>query len=107
MIELNSKQRKILEKEAHHLEPVVLIGGAGVTDSLVKMVDKCLSNHELIKVKFNEYKEEKLELSKKIESETNSTLVRVIGNIATFYRAKEEILERKYEKLLAKVLQRV
>ena len=103
MIELSSKQRKNLEKAAHHLESVVLVGGAGVTDSLVKMVDKCLADHELIKVKFNEYKEEKLELSKKIESETNSTLVRVIGNIATFYRAKDEILKRQYEKLLQRV----
>jgi RNA-binding protein len=103
MIELTSKQRKVLEKAAHHLEPVVLVGGAGVTDALVSMVDKCLSAHELIKVKFNEYKEEKQELSKKIEAETDSTLVRIIGNIATFYRAKDEILQRKYEKLLQRV----
>ena len=103
MIELNSRQRKILEKAAHHLEPLVIVGGAGVTEALVKMVDKCLSDHELIKVKFNEYKEEKQELSKKIESETDSTLVRIIGNIATFYRAKDEILERKYEKLIQRM----
>ena len=54
MIELNSKERKTLEKAAHDLQPVVIVGGAGVTEGLVKMVDSSLAVHELIKVKFNE-----------------------------------------------------
>ena len=31
MIEFTSKQRKALEKLAHDLQPVVIVGGAGVT----------------------------------------------------------------------------
>ena len=38
MEELNSKQRKILEKYANNLNPVVIIGGNGVTESVTEKV---------------------------------------------------------------------
>ena len=90
MIELTSKQRKELEKAAHDLQPVVIVGGAGVTDGVMDMVDKSLAAHELIKVKFNEYKDEKQELTQQICEKTDATLVRIIGNIAILFREKEE-----------------
>lgn len=104
MIELNSKQRKLLEKEAHNLSPVVIIGGSGVTDGLINMVDQTLSSHELIKVKFNDYKDEKQELTNTILEKTDSTLVRLIGNVLILYRPAKDIDNQKYEKQLLKVL---
>lgn len=97
MIELTSKQRKILEKAAHDLQPVVIVGGAGVTEGVVKMVDTSLACHELIKIKFNEYKEERHELTSDICNETNATLVRIIGNVAILYREAEKEDDRKYK----------
>lgn len=97
MIELNSKERKILEKAAHDLQPVVIVGGAGVTEGLVKMVDSSLAVHELIKVKFNEYKDEKVELVNQICNQVNSTLVRIIGNVAILYRQAEKPEDRKFD----------
>lgn len=90
MIEITSKQRKELEKLAHDLQPVVIVGGAGVTDGVMDMIDKSLAAHELIKVKFNEYKDEKQELVQQICEKTDATLVRIIGNIAILFREKEE-----------------
>lgn len=89
MIELTSKQRKALEKQAHDLNPVVIIGQHGVTENLLKMVEDSLKTHELIKVKFNEYKDDKREYSEDIANRTDSNLVRVIGNVAIFYRQNE------------------
>ncbi len=86
MIELSSKQRKELEKVAHDLQPVVIVGGAGVTDGVIGMVDNSLTAHELIKIKFNEYKDEKQELTAQICQSTDATLVRIIGNIAILFR---------------------
>lgn len=102
MIELTSKQRKYLEKEAQPLSPLVLIGGAGLTDEQIKQITTVLKDHELIKVKFNEYKDEKKELSSSIASQTDSILVRIIGNVATFYRQSDNPETRKYAKGLAK-----
>lgn len=90
MIELTSKQRKEFEKAAHDLQPVVIIGGAGVTEGLTKMVNDSLAAHELIKIKFNDYKDEKVELTKKICEETDATLIRIIGNVAILFREKED-----------------
>ena len=90
MIELTSKQRKELEKIAHDLQPVVIVGGAGVTDGVIDMVDNSLEAHELIKVRFNEYKDEKKELTQQLCEKTDAALVRIIGNVAILYREKEE-----------------
>ena len=90
MMVLTSKQRKSLEKQAHDLSPVVIIGQQGVTENLVKMVEDSLKAHELIKVKFNEYKDDKREYSEDIANRTDSNLVRVIGNVAIFYRQNED-----------------
>ena len=86
MIELTSKQRKNLEKLAHDLQPVVIVGGAGVTDGVISMVDNSLAAHELIKIKFNEYKDEIRELTSKLCEKTDATLVRIIGFTVILFR---------------------
>lgn len=102
MIELNSKQRKILEKAAHDLEPVVIIGGGGLSEGVVQMTDLQLKAHELIKVCFNEFKDEKKELSESLASQCGATLVRIIGNRAILYREAEEPEKRNFVKALSK-----
>lgn len=100
MIELTSKQRKILEKNAQGLSTLVQVGGAGVTAEQEKQIERLLGEHELIKVKFNEFKDEKRELSNLVAEKTSSTLVRIIGNVAIFYKPAKEPKDRKYEKEL-------
>ena len=99
-MELNSKQRKVLEKAAHNLQPLVIVGGSGVTENLLKMADTTLADHELVKVKFNDYKDEKQELSEQIRDFCNACLVRIIGNVAVFYRPAEKPEDRRFEKAL-------
>ena len=67
-MELTSKQRKYLEKLAHNLNPVVIVGGAGVTEGVEQMVNNTLASHELIKIKYNEYKDDKVELTNSLIS---------------------------------------
>lgn len=97
MIELNSKQRKLLEKAAHDLQPVVIIGGAGLTDGVIGMTAASLTAHELIKVKFNEYKDEKKELTEELCLKTDATLVRIIGNVAILFRPALKEEDRKFK----------
>ena len=63
MTELTSKQRKVLEKFAQPMSALVQIGGAGLTEAQVAQIDRCLADHELIKVKFNEFKDDKKDLT--------------------------------------------
>ena len=62
-MEINAKQRKFLEKNAQGLNALVQVGGAGVTENQIAQISRLLEEHELIKVKFNEFKDEKRELS--------------------------------------------
>lgn len=99
MNELNSGQRRKLKSLAHHLEPVVMVGQKGITESLSKAVDKALSDHELIKIKFVDFKDEKRELTGEIISSTNAGLVGIIGNIAILYRENPDMPAKERIKL--------
>jgi RNA-binding protein len=92
---LKGSQRKSLRAQAHHLKPLVMIGAKGVTDQIVGSVDIALNDHELIKVKFGEFKETKKEISEEIAKVTHSHLVGLIGNIAIFYRRHPDPEKRK------------
>jgi RNA-binding protein len=100
MIDLNSKRRKLLEKAAHPLSPLVIVGQEGVTDGVSAMLSSQLDKHELVKLKFNEYKEEKRELAAGLAQATDSTLVRILGNVAVFYRESPEQDRRMFKKQL-------
>ena len=48
---LTGKQRRALRALGHHLEPVVQVGHAGITDGVVAALEQALWDHELVKVK--------------------------------------------------------
>ena len=50
-IQLTPAQRKEHRAEAHHLDPVVMIGNDGLTPSVQKEIDAALNSHGLIKVR--------------------------------------------------------
>ena len=50
-IQLTPAQRKDKRADAHHLDPVVMIGGEGLTPAVVKETDAALKSHGLIKVR--------------------------------------------------------
>lgn len=97
MEQLKGSQRKYLRSQAHHLKPLVIVGTKGVTDHLIGSVDLALKDHELIKVKFGEFKETKKEISEEIAQSTKSELIGLIGNIAIFYRKHPDPEKRKIQ----------
>ena len=95
MNNLSSSQRSYLRSQAHHLEPVVLIGKHGITDGTVESIDRVLEARELIKIKFREFKDEKLSLSEKITELTNSQVVGVIGHTLIIFRQNPDSDKRQ------------
>ena len=87
---LNESQKRDLKSKAHHLQPVIIIGKKGVTEEILAAIDKALNDHELIKVKFIDFKDEKKELSAHITNSLNANLIDIIGNIAIYYRENIE-----------------
>jgi RNA-binding protein len=92
---LKGSDKKYLRGLAHGLKPLVQVGRRGVTDDLVASVDLALGDHELIKVRFLEYKGEKKVLSETIAAQTGSELAGLIGNIAVFFRQHPDPAKRK------------
>ena len=95
MSPLKGSDKKHLKKLAHVLNPVVMVGQKGATDSLIEKVDASLDSHELIKVRFLEFKEEKSRLAEEIARKTGSECVAVIGHVAILYRAHPDEEKRK------------
>lgn len=50
-IALTPAERKAHRADAHHLDPVVMIGGDGLSDAVLKEADAALKAHGLIKVR--------------------------------------------------------
>ena len=50
---LTARERSFLKARAHPLEPIVTVGHDGLTDAVVKEIDRALTAHELIKVRVN------------------------------------------------------
>ena len=92
---LKGSEKKYLRGLAHGLKPLVQVGKKGVTGEVITSVDLALGDHELIKVRFLEFKEEKKALSETIAEKTGSELAGLIGNVAVFFRQHPDPAKRK------------
>ena len=86
---LTTKERAHLKARAHALEPVVHVGGAGLTDRLVAEVDRALTAHELIKVKIGtDDRDERVALGEELCTRTDATGVHRVGKILILWRPR-------------------
>lgn len=93
----SNPQIRKLKALAQRLEPVLRVGKEGVTGSFLKSADEALELHELIKIKFAAFKEQKRELAAHIAEKTSSFLVMQVGHVAVFYRAHADPARRKIQ----------
>ena len=75
---------------SHHLKPIVLIGNNGYNDNVSKYIKIAFNKNELIKIKFNHHKENKSKILDRILIDTDSSLVQIVGNIATIYKQMKD-----------------
>jgi len=89
---LSEKQKKHLRRLAHPLNPIVIIGNAGLTDGVVNELDRALADHELVKVsaRVSERTARNAALDR-LADRTASTLVQRVGHVGVFYRRRAEM----------------
>ncbi|EFO79784.1 protein of unknown function UPF0044 [Oscillochloris trichoides DG-6] len=87
---MTKRQRNYLRGLANPLKPHVLLGKQGLTEQVIEKIERELDAHELIKVRFLEYKEERKELTATIVEATGAALVSLIGHVATLYREQRD-----------------
>ena len=89
---LSEKQKKHLRRLAHPLNPVVMLGNAGLTDGVVNELDRALHDHELVKVQARiGDRTARDQVLGELASRTSSLLVQRVGHVGVFYRARPEL----------------
>ena len=81
----NSQIRKF-KGAAQLLEPMLKVGKAGLSEGFIRSVNAALTQHELVKIKFVEFKEQKKELAPQLAEKTGSHLVMRVGNVLVLHR---------------------
>ena len=88
---MTPKEKKLLKARAHTLDPVVIIGGKGLTDAVIAEIDLALKSHELIKVRAGAMdRHERAEAFSAICARTGAQAVQHVGKIFVLYRKKPE-----------------
>ncbi len=95
---ITSKQRSYLRSLAHHEDPIVYIGKDGVTENVIKEIDICLENRELIKVKLQESCDlDPKAVANEMAEILGAEFVQAIGRKFCLYRQAKDKEKRKIE----------
>ena len=85
---LTPAERKALKARAHALDPVVLVGDAGLTAAVMGEIDRSLTAHELIKVRvFGDDRLARLGMRERIVDELGAEPIQTIGKLLVLFRA--------------------
>ena len=84
---LTNAQIRTLKARAQRLKATLKVGKEGLSPQFLSALDDALKHRELVKVKFDEFKAQKKELSPQLAEKTGSHLVTRVGNVAVLYRA--------------------
>ena len=88
---LSNQQKKQFRAIGHHLKPVVTIAGKGASPSVVKELERAISDHELIKIRLVVGdRTERHSILAEVNDVLGSVTVQQIGNVALIYRAAAE-----------------
>ncbi|SFM44940.1 YhbY family RNA-binding protein [Variovorax sp. OV329] len=90
-IQLTPAQRKVHRAEAHHLDPIVMVGGDGLTPAVKKETDAALKAHGLIKIRvFSDDRPARDEMLQTLAEELDAAPIQHIGKLLVLWRPKPE-----------------
>jgi RNA-binding protein len=91
MIELTPARRRELRAQAHALAPVAAIGKSGLTDAVLREIDRCLSSHGLVKVRaMSEHRTQRQAWLDELVARLECAPVQCIGRVAVLWRPSPE-----------------
>ena len=90
-ITLTPAQRREHRAQAHHLDPVVLIGAEGLTAAVLKEADAALAAHGLIKLRmFDDDRAAREAALAQLAHRLNAAAVQHIGKLLVLWRPRPE-----------------
>lgn len=91
---LTNAEIRELKARAQRMKASLKIGKEGLSPNFIAALGEALKQHELVKVKFDDFKEQKKELAPQLAEKSSSHLVTRVGNVAVLYRAKPKVEEK-------------
>lgn len=88
---LTNAQIRSFKSRAQRLKATLEVGKEGLSPRFLAALDEALKQHELVKVKFRQFKEEKKQLAPQLAEMSGSHLIMRVGNVAVLYRAKQNV----------------
>lgn len=86
-IDLTPVQRKEHRAAAHHLNPVVMIGGDGLTPAVLQETDAALRSHGLIKIRvLSDDRQARADLLDRLATELSAAPIQHIGKLLVLWR---------------------
>lgn len=105
-IELSPFERQYLKGLAHPLNPVVMIGNQGLSESVIREIAINLDAHELIKVRvLGDDRDARVAMFDKICDDLGAAQVQHIGKLLVIYRPSDKariVLPKNKKALKAK-----
>ncbi len=90
-IQLTPAQRKVHRAEAHHLDPVVMVGNDGLTANVKKEIDAALNAHGLIKVRvFSDDRTARESMFQTLSEELSAAPIQHIGKLLVLWRPQPD-----------------
>jgi len=90
--ELTPTRRRELRANAHALKPVVGISQKGLTEAVLKEIDRCLSSHELIKIRvYDAEREQREALLAELCAALAAAPVQHIGHLLVVWRENPKV----------------
>lgn len=84
---LERDERLLQRAQAHHITFSILLGNAGLTDAVIKEVDRELTAHGLVKVKVpGDDREERMRIYTELADKLNAARIQAIGKTLVLYR---------------------
>jgi putative YhbY family RNA-binding protein len=90
-IQLTISERKAHRADAHHLDPVVMIGNDGLTPAVKKEADAALNAHGLIKIRVQgDDRPAREAMYQELADTLNAAPIQHIGKLLVLWRPKPE-----------------
>ena len=92
MIQLTPAERKEKRGDAHHLDPVVMIGADGLTPAVLKEAEVAIRSHGLIKVRvFSDDRAAREAMLLEMADKLDAAPIQHIGKLLVLWRPMEEV----------------
>ena len=97
-IQLTIAQRKEHRAQAHHLDPVVMIGNEGLTPAVKKETNAALNAHGLIKIRvLGDDRAQREAIFQALADELGAAPIQHIGKLLVLWRPQPEKAERAHD----------